>query len=569
MSKAFEAPPAMKWQGWGHPQVTFPMAEKPELWPFVKRKLGMQQEQFQAPVDLAKVKLPDNRLSDPAATVRALESLLGQGRASIDPYQRLVHAFGKSFPDLWRARQGRVDSAPDVVAWPASHEHVRALVDWAVRENLHVIPFGGGTNIVNALEVKPEAKGRPVLSLDMRGMDKLLQLDLESNLALLEAGAVGPVLEKQLGEKGFSLGHFPDSFEFSTLGGWIATRSAGMQSDAYGRIEDMVVSLHAVTPAHTLEMRPFPATSAGPDVGRAFIGSEGAYGVITRAWMRVHPTPPTKRYVGFLFRSFEPALASVRACYAEGVKPSLVRLQDEGETELAFHLKSKKPLQARVAEWPVKQLLKNLGYTRPCIMVVGFEGHGDETSHSMKRASRIFRRHGGFPLGGSIGDAWSKDKYNTPYLRDYIMDYGGVADVAETSAPWARLLDLHRAVVAEVEACGVSEGLPMYVGCHLSHTYTTGGCLYFTWGIQGGDAPLERYYRIKGRVTDAIVRAGGTLSHHHAVGTEHLPWLAKELGAGGEALLKGMKLTHDPEGVFNPGALEPRRQHEFLGRDRG
>lgn len=562
----FTRPKSMKWHGWGHPHFTFPMEDKPELWPFVREKLGIERDLYQPPVDLASIQFPAIRLS--SAKLESLVELVGAEFVSTDSFERLTHAFGKSFPDLWRARKGIVESAPDVVVWPSSHENVVEIVEWAKKNSVHVIPFGGGTNIVNALEVKPEAK-LPVISLDMRSMDELIEIDAESNLALLEAGATGPVLEAKLLEHGFSLGHFPDSFEFSTLGGWIATRSAGMQSDAYGRIEDMVETLHAVTGEHVLEMKPFPATSAGPDVVAPLIGSEGSFGVITRAWMRVHRVPQKKKYVGFLFKSFAQGLEAVKACHDADIKPSLVRLQDEGETELAFHLKSPKPIHKTVVEMPVKKLLKTLGYTRPSIMVVGFEGSAEQVEFRAQWAARVFKKLGGFPLGDSIGDAWSKDKYNTPYLRDYVMDYGGMADVAETSTSWNNLFDLHAKVLAAVEEGARLEGVSHYVGCHLSHTYTTGGCLYFTWAMLGGDQTLERYYRMKARVTDAIVEAGGTLSHHHAVGTEHLPWLAHELGTGGAAVLKSFKRMFDPKDVFNPGGLKTGRSHKYLGESRG
>jgi len=558
----FRTPANMKLQGWGHPQITFPMEDRPELWPFVRRKLGMERDLFCAPVPLESIRLPASLLS--RAQVDELGELVSPERVSTDERERLAHTFGKSFPDLWRARQGLIERAPDAVVWPRSHEDVIALVAWAKSAAAHIIPFGGGTNIVNALEVKAEASG-PVLSLDLRAMNRVLALNPTANLALIEAGATGPVLEEQLAERGFSLGHFPDSFEFSTLGGWIATRSAGMQSDGYGRIEDMVEALHVVSSEVNLELKPFPASSAGPDLNRTFIGSEGCFGVITRAWMRVHAVPEKKSYVGYLFRSFAQGLQAVKACHDSDIRPTLVRLQDEGETELALHLKSPRPLGKLLVELPVKKLIQQLGYTRPAVMVVGFEGAASEVQHRAQTAAKIFRREGGFPLGDSIGSTWSKDKYNTPYLRDYVMDYGGIADVAETATHWSELASLHQAVLTSVDDAARAEGVSAYVGCHLSHTYRTGGCLYFTWAMMGGEAALERYYRVKKRVTSAIVRAGGTLSHHHAVGTEHLPWLAGELGEGGARLLMATKHMLDPQQIFNPGGLMVKRRHPVMG----
>jgi alkyldihydroxyacetonephosphate synthase len=554
----------MKLQGWGHPHVTFPMEDKPNLWPFIKNKLGIKKELYEAPLDTSKINLPPNKLPNPSQSVAVIEKIIGVGKASIDDFQRLIHAFGKSFPDLWKARQGIVNSAPDMIVWPESHEDVIQIVEWAKNNHVHIIAFGGGTNIVGALDVKSEAQ-KPVISMDMRRMNRVLEILPKSNLALIETGALGPSIESQLGEKGFSLGHFPDSFEFSTLGGWIATRSAGMQSDAYGRIEDMVMALHAVTDNSNLELKPFPATSAGPDLSQTFIGSEGCYGIMTRAWMRIHSIPEKKSYVGFLFRNFSSGINAVQACHKADIKPSLVRLQDEGETELAFQLKSPKPLFKELIETPIKKVIKTLGYTRPAIMVLGFEGTEKEVTHKSKTARNILIKHGGFPLGDSIGDAWSKDKYNTPYLRDYVMDYGGIADVAETSTTWEHLTELHSNVLDAIKMASDDEEVSHYSGCHLSHTYETGGCLYFTWAMLGGEKPLERYYRVKGKVTDEIVRSQGTLSHHHAVGTEHLPWLANEIGSGGVSLLSSLKKVLDPKNMFNPGGLDPKRQHPYLG----
>lgn len=557
----FSEPSNMKWSGWGHPHRTFPLYEKPELWPFISRKIQVEKKDYTAPVSLESIKLPPVRLTP--EHIHSLRTILSPERVSTDFYQRLTHSFGKSFPDLWRIRHAKVDRSPDAVVWPKSHAEVLALINWAKEHHLHLIPFGGGTNIVNALEVKSEATFA-VISVDMRAMNQLLEIDTNSNLALIEAGATGPVIEESLGQHGFSLGHFPDSFEFSTLGGWIATRSAGMQSDAYGRIEDMVRSLHVASAQHDLQLKPFPASSAGPDLNRPFIGSEGCFGIITKAWMQIHQIPAEKYYCGYLFRSFEEGLQAIRECYRQDVKPSLLRLQDEGETELAFHLKSAKPLYQTLLEKPLKKYISLQGYQNPALLVIGFEGTLKNVRFEYKNAHDVLKKFGAFSLGNSIGDAWSKDKYNTPYLRDTMMDYGAIADVAETATSWTQIYPLYLKVLETVDMAAKQEGLSHYIGCHLSHTYSTGGCLYFTWGLKGGPQPLDRYYKIKTMITQAIVDAGGTLSHHHAVGTEHLPWLVQEIGQAGSGVLNSLKDILDPHNIFNPGGLKVSRAHDYI-----
>jgi alkyldihydroxyacetonephosphate synthase len=559
-------PSAMKWHGWGHPHATFPMHERPNLWPFIRKKLSLKGEVFNPPVPLESIVLPAFVSNDIEKISLELTAIVGEGSVSSKDFDRLVHAFGKSFPDLWRARRGLVERAPDLVVWPSSHEQVVKLVDWCKKNQWQLIPFGGGTNIVGALDVR-ESASCPVISLDMRLMDKVLEVDRHSHLALIEAGAIGPGLEAQLATHGLRLGHFPDSFEFSTLGGWIATRSAGMQSDGYGRIEDMVIALHAVTGAGELAMQPVPATSAGPDLSAPLIGSEGSFGVITRAWMQVHKIPAKKKYVGFLFRRFSDGVSAIHACYAAGVSPELIRLQDEGETELASHMRLEKGILDKAKEWPIKKALSLTGYERPAVMVAGFEGEEESVNSRHDFVAKIFKKFGAFPLGESVGDTWSRDKYNTPYLRDYVMDYDCFADVAETATSWKNLVPLHQAVLKALKNKLESFNLHGYVGCHLSHSYKTGACLYFTWAIPSPkENVLECYYDFKKEITNAIVAAGGTLSHHHAVGTDHLPWLAKEIGATGELILKGMKSIFDPEGLFNPGALDTKREHPHIGK---
>jgi alkyldihydroxyacetonephosphate synthase len=546
----------MKWWGWGDPNFTFPMADKPALWPWIAKKLGVvSTSPTAAPVDLASIQIPPTRASQ--ELLAELHQVLRPEQVTLDPLERLLHTYGKSFPDLFRVRNAVVTRAPDVVVYPDSHEQVEALVQLAQRRDFCLIPCGGGTNIVGGINPSVD-EARLLLTLSLRNMNRLISLDTESRTATIQAGALGPKLEADLAERGHSLGHYPDSFEYSTLGGWLATRSAGMQSDAYGRIEDMVVSIKMATPSGTIVTKAVPASSVGPDLNRLMIGSEGVLGVITEATMRVHKTPAAKDYRGFLFRSFADGVRAIQECLDRGFAPSMIRLQDSGESELAFNMKSPSHglggwIQNRVKGW-----LKSRGYVEPCILIIGFEGEAKPVAATRRCALQIVKRHGGFPLGKSVGQTWSKDKFNIPYLRDYIMDYGCMADVAETATLWSNVLPLYAGTVAAIKARFGQEDGTGYIGCHISHTYETGACLYFTFAArQPKGKELEHYYEYKRLITDTIIGLGGTLSHHHAVGIEHRPWVAQELSPAGLVALRALKTALDPQHVLNPGKLLP------------
>jgi alkyldihydroxyacetonephosphate synthase len=397
-----------------------------------------------------------------------------------------------------------------------------------------------------------------MLTLSLRNMDRLISIDPESRTATIQAGALGPKLEADLAERGHSLGHYPDSFEYSTLGGWLATRSAGMQSDAYGKIEDMVVSITMVTPSGTIITKAVPSSSAGPDLNRFMIGSEGILGIITEATMRIHKTPAIKDYRGYLFKKFEDGVKAIQECIDRGFVPSMIRLQDSGESELAFNMKApKQGLEAWIQN-KVKSWLVSNGYNEPCILIVGFEGEDESIAATRKSSLAILKSHGGFSLGKSVGKTWSKDKFNIPYLRDYIMDYGCMADVAETSTLWSKVLPLYNGTVEAVKQRFNKEDGTGYIGCHISHTYKTGACLYFTFASrQPAGKELEHYYDYKTLVTDTIIKFGGTVSHHHAIGTEHRPWMKQEISPAGLQALHALKASLDPKGVLNPGKLLP------------
>lgn len=548
----------MKWWGWGDETVAFNVDEKPDFWPWALKKLGLSETRSTPPVSRDSLEIPPPVIDK--AFAAALEQVIDASCCAIDDDVRLHHVYGKSYPNLFLARSGVMRRLPDMVVRPKSHEDVERIVALAHVHDVCVIPFGGGTNIVGGVDPMPSEK-RMIVSLDLRDMNRVVGISPYAMTAVIQAGAKGPELEAQLSAHGLSLGHFPDSFEFSTLGGWLATRSAGMQSDAYGKIEDMVVAVKMATPSGTIVTRPAPASASGPDINRMVVGSEGVLGVITEATMRIHAAPQTKDYRGLLFKSFADGVAAIHDCIRSGVKPSMIRLQDEGETELAFKMKASPKGVAGVLQGVVKRYLARSGYGRPAIMIVGFEGNSRSVRSLRAQALSIMKRHGAFSLGASVGSTWSKDKYNIPYLRDFMMDRGLMCDVSETAATWDKVIELHGKTIAAIQELFDREERGFgYAGCHISHTYETGACLYFTYAAsQKEGSELDQYYRYKKRITDVFMETGATLTHHHAIGYEHLPWMKQEISPTGVQALRALKSSLDPKNIMNPGKLIPER----------
>lgn len=545
----------MKWWGWGDPAFTYPMDEKPLLWPFIQKSLGLTDASRKTPpIDRASVKLPERRRN--ADFEAAIAAALKPDQIAADDEQRLIHTYGKSFPDLFRVRRGVVGNAPDLVIFPLAHTEVETIVAAARKNGVRVVAFGGGTNIVGGVEhLDPNAMR---VTLDMRRMSRILSIDRDSWTATIEAGAPGPKLEEDLQAQGYSLGHMPDSFEFATLGGWLATRSAGMQSDSYGKIEDMVVAMKMVSPVGTIVTKLTPKSSAGPDIDQIIVGSEGVLGVITEATMKVHPAPKVKDYHGALFPDFESGAAAIHEAISRRMAPTMFRLQDSDETGLAFAMKAPSTGISGFIQAQVKKYLKMKGYTQPCLMMMGFEGDPDYTDDIRSKVLPIVKKHRGFHLGNSVGKTWSKNKFAVPYLRDILMNNGCMVDVAETAAVWSKLMPLYHAARNAIKEQFRKEGYPGYIGCHISHSYMDGASLYFTFAAQQIEGKeLEQYFRYKRLITETFVRNGGTLTHHHSVGYEHRDWMEREVSRPGLTLLRGLKNTLDPEGIMNPGKLIP------------
>ena len=548
----------MKWWGWGYEDITFNDSEKPELWPYLKRELGVDEIRWNKPINFDEVTLPDQKNND--AFLAALKQKLDSDQIVEDKKTRLIHAAGKSFRDLWLIRHGNIKFAPDCVIFPNNENDVVSIVNAAKENGVVLIPFGGGSNIAGCLEPK-DHHNRMVVSLDMCRMHKVIEIDQYSLIARIQPGVYGQHLEDQLAEHGVTLGHFPDSFLHSTLGGWVATRSAGMQSDIYGKIEDMVISLRMVTPSGTIITRTVPKSSNGIDIRHLCIGSEGILGVITEVTIQVHKKPEKEDWYGWLFPDFQSGIDAIHECHRYNCMPTVTRLNDPKKTALSFAFKTPKTgFKATIAntfKWYIGNV-KKINFNQCCLMVVKYEGTQQEFKNIRNKVSSIYKKHRGVCLGAEPGRSFAKVKFDFPHLRDFTMDRSIMADVSETATTWNNLCAMHKNGLKEIENAIKETGVNGWVGCHLSHSYHSGASLYFTFGcLQRKGREIEQYLYVKKAAEDAFMKNGGTLSHHHAVGTEHLPWVEEDLSPTGLKAVKALKDGLDPNGIMNPGKIIP------------
>jgi alkyldihydroxyacetonephosphate synthase len=549
---------AMKWWGWGDEDVAFTHDDKPGFRPFLLENLGVDVARTSArPPAFGDLDVPAPQLSEGLRA--ALERAAGDAHVSDDAHDRVVHARGKSLRDLVRQRRGELGRIPDVVVRPGDEAAVAEIMRAALDADAVVIPFGGGTSISGSLEA-PADETRTVISVDLGRMERLLAIDETSRLARVQAGVYGPRLEEQLNARGWTFGHYPDSFTHSTLGGWIATRSSGMQSDRYGDIADSTRGLRVVTPAGLLAVRPVPSTSTGPSVREMVLGSEGRLGVICEATVHVRRLPKERTILGYLLPSWAASLAAMRDIAASEAAPSVTRVADPEETAFSFATKKgSSPLDRAQSKALALYLRRRRGFDleQMCLGFIGYEGSERFVGAQRKAVGRIVSRHGGLCIGASPGKLYDQKKFDTPYIRDYLLDRGVLADVSETAAPWGALAGLHAGVTGAARAAFAQLGVRGYVMCHLSHSYHAGACLYFTFAItpSGARDELEEYGVVKSAIQQAFVDNGGTLSHHHAVGTEHAEWLEQDISPPGVGMLRALFGGTDPGGNLNPGKI--------------
>ncbi len=550
----------MKWWGWGDEGVSFTHEDKPGLGPFLKLHLALDADRITSrPVSFETLDVPEPEL--PGHLLAALEAGVGAEHVSTGALDRVVHARGKCLRDLVRHRRGEIGRIPDAVVRPGDEEAVRAVLTAALDADAVVIPFGGGTNISGSLEA-PDSETRPVISVDLGRMDAVLAVDADSGLARVQPGVFGPHLERQLNARGWTLGHFPDSFTNSTLGGWIATRSSGMQSDKYGDMADITRALRVVTTAGMLVTRPVPHTSTGPSVREMVLGSEGRLGIITEATVHVHRVPERRTILGYLFPTWPAGLAAMREIAESDASPSVTRVSDSYETAFSFSTKRGDSPLDRVKSRALREFLqRRRGYDLEamCLSFIGYEGTKRHVAAQRKLVGKIVKRHGGICIGSGPGELYDQKKFDTPYIRDFLLDRGALADVSETAAPWGLLERLYDNVMAEARAGFAELGVTGYIMCHLSHSYHAGACLYFTFALMpsGVREDLEEYDLVKSAIQQAFVDSGATLSHHHAVGVEHARWLEEDISAPGVQMLQALFDGMDPGANLNPGKIVP------------
>jgi alkyldihydroxyacetonephosphate synthase len=533
-----------KWWGWGDPAIA-PELDAEAL-AVLRERIGELE-----PWPLAQ-QLEDFALPAAEPLPASLAGAVGEGAIFSSDEDRLRHASGRGYADLARMRGGGLEAAPDAVVMPADAGALRRLLDVCASEGIAVVPFGGGTSVVGGVEPLRGAHPR-LISLDL-GALREVAIDRRSLTARLGAGLRGPEAEAALGREGLTLGHFPQSFEYATIGGFAATRSAGQASSGYGRFDALVSSIRLIAPTGDLQTLETPHTAAGPALRELVVGSEGVLGVIPEVTVRARPAPPLRRYEAWMAESFEAGAEIVRAMAQGPGLPDVVRVSDEEETAGSLALSGPRGLAGRAFHGYLGLRKRSAG----ALVIVGHEGDEESVARRRALAVRELRSAGAAYLGQAAGRSWEHGRYQGPYLRDTLIGMGAMVETLETSHTWSRLGELHGAVAAAIHASLDGQGTPGLVFCHLSHAYADGASLYFTFIARARHgAELEQWGAVKRAACEAIVASGATITHHHAVGRDHAPYMEAEVGGTGLDVLRAVKDQLDPTGIMNPGKLLP------------
>lgn len=527
-----------KYWGWGVESVAFPEHMKMLAQAFLQAKFGVEPEAQRPVPSLDSLDMPPSAGVIPAE----LSQLFSNA-----PYDRAVHTYGKSFRDVVRALDGDFSVAPDWVAYPRNESDIVAILEWANKNNVAIIPFGGGSSVVGGVEVdkKTRAHYAAVVSLDMCHLDQVLEIDKASRCARVQGGVYGPALEKQLKAHGYSLRHFPQSFEFSTVGGWIATRAGGHFATNYTHIDDFVESVRMVTPQGVLQTRRLPGNGAGPQEERLVLGSEGVFGIITEAWLRLQDIPRFRAACTVHFEQFEQGVQACRALAQSSLFPANARFIEKDEA-----------------------LFMGAGDGVHHILVLGFESALFSQEEKLNQALALCTAAGGKPKKPRISehsaenaadesaDQWKQSFLLAPYLRDEVVRMGFISETFETCTTWENFPRYDAAIrQAAADAVAKTSGQAL-VTCRFTHLYPDGPAPYYTiiapssFGKQ-----LIQWDEIKQAVSDAIIANGGTITHHHAVGKDHKAHFLQQNSPLSLAMLRAAKRELDPKGILNPGTL--------------
>lgn len=526
-----------RWNGWGETSEHNPLST--EARQFLKERVGDSTPNADASRESVLLNVARSRLADGPYFTTTAET-------------RLDHSRGQSYADWLALRYGKPGAVADGVALPSTREEADTALQAALNIGAVVIPYGGGTSVVGHLDV-PQGD-RPVVNISLKKLNRLKNVDARNWLATFDAGTPGPLVESQLRSQGFLLGHFPQSYEYSTVGGWVVTRSSGQQSLRYGRIEQMLHSARLATPRGVVEIGGCSASSAGPDLREALMGSEGRLGLVTEATLRIRPIPTHEDFHAVFFPSWEAGLEAIRALAQADLGLSMLRLSNEVETETQLALAG----HEKLITWLKRYLkMRKIG-ERPVMLLIGATGNHRDVLRLKRESLSIAKQHKGVNTGRAIGKGWAKNRFKGPYLRNSLWEAGYGADTVETCVSWANTTQAMRAIEAAAQKVFESFGERAHCFTHLSHVYRSGCSVYSTFVFRAGgdyERDLERWKQLKARVSEAIVASGGTISHQHGVGRDHAPYLVREKGALGMDLIRAMASEFDPQGLMNPGKL--------------
>ena len=530
-----------RWNGWGDEDFNLAMPEQGQH--FLSSRIGSGHPLIDVTLSSVCDQVPGTRLTPPDEIADLVDT---------SPEARVRHARGQSLGDWLAMRSGKFDVFPDGVAYPGTNHEIRAILDWAAEQNIHLIPYGGGTSVAG--HINPVDLGNPILTVDMSRMNRLLDLDRESQLATFGAGTPGPLVESQLRAHGYTLGHFPQSFELSTIGGWVASRSSGQQSLRYGRIEQLFAGGRVETLQGSLELPTIPASSAGPDIREIILGSEGRIGLITEVKVRVTPLPDHESFHVVFFPDWESARTASRLLVQNRTQLSMLRLSNAVETETQLALAGHPGLIGMLERF---LSLRGAGDGK-CMMTFGITGTRRQSRNALKEARSICKAQNGVYTGTRLGDKWAAKRFTMPYLREALWQMGYAVDTLETATDWDNVDNLLGLIETSLRDGLKDQNENTHVFTHLSHFYSQGCSIYTTYVFRVGDSyeeTLARWQTLKTSTSELIVNNRGTISHQHGVGKDHAPYLPVEKGELGMLAIRSLCSTFDPDAILNPETL--------------